>query len=150
MLSGWQHNFTCFTKMATRARPQRLAQPAEDPLAAMVEPEFYDLVLAEDTQGLSDLLNGIGRDIPPETLNRWFRKAARLPGNWVRERNESGVMRTVSDRNAWLNQFYIKYVPADIRQEELTNRRRFQRSITHQQRLDERAQLAARLGLPIN
>lgn len=150
MLSGWQHNFTYPTKMATRARQQRLAQQPEDPLAALIEPEFYDLVIAEDTQGLIDFLDEVVHDIPPQTLNRWFQKAARLPGNWVRERDENGIMRTVADRNAWLNQFYLKYVPDDIREEELTNRRRFQRSITHQQRLEERARLAEFLGLPIN
>lgn len=131
--------------MATRrVYQQRSAKQAEDPFAQMIEPNFYDLVMAEDSAGLADFLDSFANDIPPETLDRWFQKAARLPGNWTNQ-----PIRT--DRNAWLNQYYLQYVPPQVRGDlQLTNRRRFQRSITHEQRLAERQRLQEVLGLHQN
>lgn len=124
--------------MATRAFQQRIAKQPEDPFVTAIEPDFYDFVIDQDDVGLTNFLDDFGGDIPPETLNRWFQKAARLPGNWTK----------TTDRNAWLNQYYQHYVPEDVRQDlQLTNRRRFQRSITHEERIAERDRLAASLGL---
>lgn len=143
----WKENHTYFAgiaKMARRAFQQGHAQQPEDPFVTMMEPTFYELVIAEDTAGLSSFLDDIVNDIPPETLNRWFRKAARLPGNWTKEQGQPGFK---TDRNAWLNQFYLQYVPEDVRGDvQLTNRRLFQRSITHEQRMAEYNRLQAALG----
>ena len=87
-----------------------------------MEVTFLQLVIAEDSQGLTKFLDN--NVINANTLNRWFRKAARLPGNWMHSA-ECGM---ISDRNAWLNVFYHKYVPDELRVDELTNRRRFQRN----------------------
>jgi hypothetical protein len=80
---------------------------------------FQQLVLSQNEEKLTDYLDKYASTLEPEQLKRWFYRAARLPGNW------SGS----HDRNAWLQVFYEKYVPTEVRGElKLTNRRRFQRA----------------------
>lgn len=90
-----------------------------------MDPVFKDLVLAQDSNGLTDYLDNTPINV--DLLNMWFRQAARLPGNWDSERGPDGERIIINDRNAWLQTFYEKYVPDDVRQYKLTNRRRFQR-----------------------
>ena len=82
-----------------------------------MDPIFERFIISEDTDGLIDYLNDT--PILPDLLNMWFRQAARLPDNWNDEH----------DRNAWLQAFYEQYVPDDIRQCDLTDRHRFQKSL---------------------
>lgn len=96
-----------------------------------MDPAFKQFVLTQDSDGLTDYLDNT--PINADLLNMWFRQAARLPGNWTNERDENGSLRIVTDRNAWLQTFYEKYVPDDIRQYELTDRRRFQKHVLSQQ-----------------
>lgn len=106
-----------------------------------IQETFYEFALHQDDVNLTNFLNSYSEIIPEDILDRWFRKVARLPGNWTE----------TTDRNAWLNQYYLVYVPPCIRGNvQLTNRRIFQRNITHQQRIAERERIIDVLGLPIN
>jgi len=80
---------------------------------------FRQFVLSQNEEKLTDYLDKYTSTLDPEQLKRWFYRAARLPGNWSR----------LHDRNAWLQVFYEKYVPTQVRGElKLTNRRKFQRA----------------------
>lgn len=90
-----------------------------------MDPLFKQFVLAQDGDALTDYLDNT--PIDAQILNMWFRQAARFPGNWSTERGEDGTRQITSDRNAWLQTFYEKYVSEETRQYPLTDRRRFQR-----------------------
>lgn len=96
-----------------------------------MDPAFKEFILAQDSDGLTDYLDNTPIDV--NLLNMWFRQAARLPGNWRIDKDENGESKVIYDRNAWLQTFYEKYIPDDVRQYKLTNRRRFQRCLPEEQ-----------------
>ncbi len=115
-----------------------------------MDPSFKEFILTQDSNGLTDYLDNTPIDV--NLLNMWFRQAARFPGNWRIDKDENGESKVIYDRNAWLQTFYEKYIPDDVRQYKLTNRRRFQRCLPEeaqvvvvQRQPDARAQSRGRL-----
>lgn len=64
---------------------------------------FERFILNRDSEALANYLDNYATSLNPDLLNSWFHQAARLPGNWE------------TDRNAWLQGYYEKYVPSDVR-----------------------------------
>lgn len=65
---------------------------------------FQQFVIMRNSHYLTEYLDNYTASLNPDLLNRWFHQAARLPGNYE------------DDRNVWLQGYYEKYVPAEIRQ----------------------------------
>lgn len=75
---------------------------------------FERLVMTQNSGPLTDYLDNYHTCINPQHLNAWFHQAARLPGNYE------------TNRNVWLQEYYEKYVPDDIRKGvRLTDQRLF-------------------------
>lgn len=75
---------------------------------------FESFVISRNSHYLTEYLDNFTASINPIVLNSWFHQAARLPGNWE------------TNRNAWLQEYYQKYVPEEVRKGvDLTNQNLF-------------------------
>ena len=75
---------------------------------------FNRFVLAQDGLSMTKYLDRYTSSLNLEMLDRWFHQAARLPGNCD------------NNRNTWLQEYYEKYVPLEVRKNvNLTDRQLF-------------------------